>query len=211
MHVNNLPTELSIDLLTHDLDSRSFLMFLRRENERYREISTSEHDRQYSLNYTSFDHARGFSRMNKYVNLSSNSLIPSHILSENGRIITNDISKQLLDDNLSIVRRQWKKSKKNLSNQIEHIQSDLNSHTNMSSSLYLNDYNDALNTYENIENYPLTSDLSPYMQQNRIRRTSIVKRSQRNANILYRYCRRNGQAPSFCLKYAVRMIFATGH
>ncbi len=38
-----------------------------------------------------------------------------------------------------------------------------------------------------------------------------VKRSQRNANILYRYCRQSGQAPQFCLKYAVRMIFATGH
>ncbi|CAF0834322.1 unnamed protein product [Adineta steineri] len=101
MHVNSLPNELSIDLLTHDLDSRSFLMFVRRENERYREISTSEHNRQYSLNYTSFDHARGFTRMNKYVNLSSNFLIPYHMLSENGRIITHD--------NLSVDRRQWKK------------------------------------------------------------------------------------------------------
>lgn len=40
---------------------------------------------------------------------------------------------------------------------------------------------------------------------------SMTKRSQRNANILYRYCRQSGQAPQFCLKYAVRMIFATGH
>jgi hypothetical protein len=49
------------------------------------------------------------------------------------------------------------------------------------------------------------------MQQDRTQRSSIVKRSSRNANILYRHCRRNGQAPNFCLKYAVRMIFATGH
>jgi hypothetical protein len=40
---------------------------------------------------------------------------------------------------------------------------------------------------------------------------SIVKRSQRNANILYRYCRQSGEPPQFCLKYAVQMIFATGH
>jgi hypothetical protein len=45
------------------------------------------------------------------------------------------------------------------------------------------------------------------MQQDR----TIVKRSQRNANILYRYCRQSGQAPQFCFKYAVIMIFATGH
>jgi hypothetical protein len=68
----------------------------------------------------------------------------------------------------------------------------------------LTDYQDALmNYHSNIKNLPL--------DENRHRRSSIVKRSQRNANILYRYCRRNGQAPQFCLKYAVRMIFATGH
>ncbi len=60
-----------------------------------------------------------------------------------------------------------------------------------------------MNYHSNIKNLPL--------DENRHRRSSIVKRSQRNANILYRYCRRNGQAPQFCLKYAVRMIFATGH
>ncbi|CAF1566229.1 unnamed protein product [Rotaria sp. Silwood1] len=84
-----------------------------------------------------------------------------------------------------------------------------------SSYIYLNDYNDDNINYPNVKNFPsiLQSSSSSYhiMKQNRSRRSTIVKRSQRNANILYRYCRRNGQAPNFCLKYAVRMIFATGH
>ena len=75
--------------------------------------------------------------------------------------------------------------------------------------MYLNEYNDASINDQSIENYPSTSLY--LMQESRLRRSTIVKRSQRNANILYRYCRRNGQAPNFCLKYAVRMIFATGH
>ncbi|UJR15058.1 hypothetical protein I4U23_002029 [Adineta vaga] len=81
--------------------------------------------------------------------------------------------------------------------------------TTTTSAFYLNEYNDALTDYQSIENSPLTP-LS-LMQENRLRRSTIVKRSQRNANILYRYCRRNGLGPNFCLKYAVRMIFATGH
>jgi hypothetical protein len=61
------------------------------------------------------------------------------------------------------------------------------------------------------EYFPSILKSSYLMQQDRTRRSSIVKRSQRNANILYRYCRRNGEPPQFCLKYAVRMIYATGH
>jgi hypothetical protein len=75
----------------------------------------------------------------------------------------------------------------------------------------LNDYNDALINYLNIEKFPSILQSPYHMQQDRQARSLIVKRSQRNANILYRHCRRNGQAPQFCLKYAVTMIFATGH
>src|SRR5690349_18464215 len=106
MQSNNLSDELSIDLLTNDFNSRSFLMFLRRQNERYREICTSQHDRQYPSKYSAFDKSRGFSRM---INIqSSNSTISSHMISEDGIIITDDLSKQLLDDNLSLVRRHWR-------------------------------------------------------------------------------------------------------
>jgi len=64
----------------------------------------------------------------------------------------------------------------------------------------------------NIEKYfPSILQSSDFKEEDRHRRSTIVKRSQRNANILYRYCRRNGQAPQFCLKYAVTMMFATGH
>jgi hypothetical protein len=99
-------------------------MFVRREDERYREQSTSENNRQ----YCSLDNSRGLARMNKYNYLSS---IPSYMISKDGVKITDDLSNQLLDDNLSIVRRHWKRSKMKFSNKIEDIQSDLSSHTNM--------------------------------------------------------------------------------
>ena len=54
---------------------------------------------------------------------------------------------------------------------------------------------------------PKNVQSSTFMEPDRL----IVKRSQRNANILYRYCRQSGHTPQFCLKYAVQMVFATGH
>jgi hypothetical protein len=130
MHPNNLSDELSVDLLTNDFNSRSFLMFLRRQNERYREISTSQHDRQYPSKYCASNNSRGFARMIKFQ--SSNSTISSQMISEDGIKITDDLSKQLLNDNLSLVRRHWRRSKMTLSNKIEDIQSDLNLQTNIS-------------------------------------------------------------------------------
>ncbi len=72
--------------------------------------------------------------------------------------------------------------------------------------IYSDDSHIELYPKENIEEISSNSP-SSFVQKDRL----IVKRSQRNANILYRYCRQSGQAPQFCLKYAVRMIFATGH
>lgn len=69
----------------------------------------------------------------------------------------------------------------------------------------MTDYHDALSNSLEYSNRPSTDLIEED------RRSVLGKRSQRNANILYRHCRRNGQAPNFCLKYAVRMIFATGH
>ncbi|CAF0794357.1 unnamed protein product [Didymodactylos carnosus] len=43
------------------------------------------------------------------------------------------------------------------------------------------------------------------------RARSITRRSPRNANILYRYCRLSGHMKQFCLNYSIRMLFATGH
>ncbi|CAF1146269.1 unnamed protein product [Rotaria sordida] len=128
MHPNNLSDELSIDLLTHDFNSRSFLMSLRRQNEKHREICTMKDDRYHPSKYCSFDNPRGFIRINKH----HNSSIFSHIINENGIIIIDDLSKQLLDDNLSIVHHRWQKSKILFSNKIKHIQSDLSSQTNIS-------------------------------------------------------------------------------
>ena len=125
----NLSDELSLDLLTHDFNSRSFLMFLRRQNETYREICTSQHDRQYPSKYCSLNHSRGFARMNKCHYLSS---IPSCMISQDGVTITDNLSKQLLDANLCTVRRHWRKSKVTFSDKIKHIQADLNSHADIS-------------------------------------------------------------------------------
>ncbi|UJR15062.1 hypothetical protein I4U23_002033 [Adineta vaga] len=123
MYRNILSDELPIDLLTHDLDSRSFLMFLRRENERNREICTFQQ---------SSPNARGFARMDRNENSSTKTVIPSYMLSVDGITITDDISRQLLDDQLSIVDRQWKQSKKKFSTKIQHIQSNLNAQANFS-------------------------------------------------------------------------------
>ncbi|UJR31624.1 hypothetical protein I4U23_019106 [Adineta vaga] len=64
-----------------------------------------------------------------------------------------------------------------------------------------------INSLENVEDNLSRSSLSSFMKRDR----SIVKRSQRNANILYRYCRQSGGHRQFCLKYAIQMLYATGH
>ena len=119
MQSNNLSDELSIDLITHDLNSRSFLMSLRRQDQKHREMYSSK---DYSLN-----NSRGFTRLNK-----SYSSVPSHMISQDGIRITDDLSKELLDDNLCSARRHWQKSKMTFSNKIKYIQTDLSSHTNIS-------------------------------------------------------------------------------
>ncbi|CAF1013260.1 unnamed protein product [Didymodactylos carnosus] len=55
-----------------------------------------------------------------------------------------------------------------------------------------------------------SNDGKPEDNTNRKKR-SIVRRSARNANILYRYCRLSGHMKQFCLNYSVRMLFTTGH
>ncbi|CAF1566159.1 unnamed protein product [Rotaria sp. Silwood1] len=73
--------------------------------------------------------------------------------------------------------------------------------------VYSNDSNIILDSSKNMKKIPSNIQLSSFMKKDRL----ITKRSQRNANILYRYCRQSGQARQFCLKYAVRMLYATGH
>ena len=130
MHQNKISDELSIDLLRNNFNSRSFLMFLRHENERYREISTSQHNRQYPTKYCTFDNSRGFDRIKRCQPI--NSVISSQMISKEGRTITDDISKQLLNDNLSIVRRHWRRSRMIFSNKINDTQLDLSLQTKIS-------------------------------------------------------------------------------
>jgi hypothetical protein len=130
MDLNNLSDELSIDLLTNDFNSRSFLMFLRRHNERYQDVSTSQRNRQYPSKYCTSNNSRGFTRMMKFQ--SSNSAISSHMISKDGITIMDDLSKQLLNDNLSLVHHHWRRSEMIFSNKIEDIQSNLNLQTNVS-------------------------------------------------------------------------------
>ena len=130
MHSNQSTSELSIDLLTEDFNSHSFFMYLRRQNERNREISISQHDHQYRRKYSTSDQSRGFARLHDFQ--SSNSGISSHMLSEDAINTTVDLSEQLLDDDLSLVRRHWRRSKLTFANRMEGIQSDFNSQTNIS-------------------------------------------------------------------------------
>ncbi|CAF0714842.1 unnamed protein product [Adineta steineri] len=74
-------------------------------------------------------------------------------------------------------------------------------------SAYTDDDSNEFDSPNHLEQISSNSPLLSVMKRDRL----IVKRSQRNANILYRYCRQSGQPREFCLKYAVRMIFATGH
>ncbi|CAF1310138.1 unnamed protein product [Adineta ricciae] len=64
-----------------------------------------------------------------------------------------------------------------------------------------------INSLVNIEEDSFESPSSSFMEEDH----SIVKRSQRNANFLYRYCRHAGGGQRFCLKYAIQMLYATGH
>jgi hypothetical protein len=110
----------SIDLLAQDFNARSFLMHLRRENERNCEISK----------YSTFNNSRGFVRLIEFQPL--NSRVSSHMTSEQGIMITNELSQQLLDENLILVRYHWQRSKMAFAKKIEGIQSDLNLQTNTS-------------------------------------------------------------------------------
>ena len=141
MQPNNLPDELSIDLLTNDFNSRSFLMFLRRQSERYREISTSQHDRQYPSKYCEFDNSRGFARLIEFQ--PSNSKISSYMT----MLMTEELSQQLIDDNLKLVRYHWQQSKTTFTNKIEHIQSELNLQTNTSFKRTINDCHKLLSNW----------------------------------------------------------------
>lgn len=75
--------------------------------------------------------------------------------------------------------------------------------------MYSNEIEMTLNPANDVNE--ASSDLRPSLLSLMRERRYIAKRSQRNANILYRYCRQSGQARQFCLKYAVQMLYATGH
>lgn len=132
MHENNFSDELHADLLAHNFDSRSFLMLLRQRNEKHRAFAILEHERYHPLKYCSRDNLRGFSRINKYDYSSANSCIVSHMISPNGVTIIDDLSQQLLNENLLIVRRRLQKSKTSFSSKIKSMQSDLDSQINIS-------------------------------------------------------------------------------
>jgi hypothetical protein len=134
MHRKNLSDELSIDLLADDFNVRSFLMYLRRENERNREIYTS---RQHPSKYSAFDNSRGFARLIEFQ--SSNSSISSYMTSDKGMMITENLSQQLLDDNLILVRHHWQRSKMTLTKKIDAIQSEFNLQANTSLKRTIND------------------------------------------------------------------------
>lgn len=126
MHLNEVPS----NLLRTDFDSRSFLLSLRRENERIRELSTIEFNRQCQSNYSSIDHRRGFARLMMIE--SQKKEFSSYLISNDGQILIDELSKQLLNDDLSLVHQHWQRSKRTLTKQIVTLQSDFDLRTNTS-------------------------------------------------------------------------------
>ncbi len=139
MHRKNLSDELCIDILIQDFNSRSFLMYLRRENERNREISTYH---QHPSKYSAFDSARGFARL-----IDFQSKISSHMTSDKGITITDNLSQQLLDENLTLVRRHWQRSKMTFSKKMQDIQSEFNLQTNTSLKRTINECHKTLSNW----------------------------------------------------------------
>ena len=123
MHFNEVPS----NLIINDLNSRLFLQSLRRENERVRELSTIEFNRQYQSNYSSIDHRRGFSRL-----INTQTDISLHLISHHGQILVDDLSEQMLNDDLSLVRQHWQRSRRTLEKQILELQSEFDLRTNTS-------------------------------------------------------------------------------
>lgn len=120
--------EVPMNLLVNDFDSRSFLLSLRREDERIRELSTIEFNRQNRSNYSSIEHRRGFARL---INVRKNS-VSSHLMNDDGQILTDELSKQLLNDDLSLVHQHWQRSRQTLAKQILTLQSDFDRRTSTS-------------------------------------------------------------------------------
>jgi hypothetical protein len=102
-------------LLVQDLNSRVFLTSLRRHNERQRES-----DRHPSA---------GFGRLADMRCVSS---VPSRLVTDGGMTIMNELSQQLLDESLSIVRGRWHRSQAALHQRIEQMQEDLSGRANLS-------------------------------------------------------------------------------
>ena len=107
-------------------------MFLRRQNDTCREIHTSADDRYHPSKFGSSTNLRGFARINKHPHLYSNFSTSVYSTNENGIAITDNLSKRLLDDNLSIVRRRRHESQMLYANRIKRIQTDLNVNASLS-------------------------------------------------------------------------------
>ena len=125
MCANKSSEDSSVRCLTRDLNCQTFFSGLRRQEQRHRETSTGKYDHQHPSKYSSFNQSRGFTRL-----LASP--FRSAMIDENGRLLINALSRQLQDDYLSVVRRQWEKSRMTFDNKIQTIQAELHSQTDMS-------------------------------------------------------------------------------
>ena len=114
----------SLDCLTRDLNGQTFFTDLRRQEQRHRETFIGKYDYQHPCKYSSYNHLRGFNRLIE-------SPLRSQMIDENGRLLIDALSLQLQDDHLSVVRRQWKKSKMTIENKIHAIQAELHSQTDL--------------------------------------------------------------------------------
>ena len=102
-------------LLVQDFNSRVFLTSLRRHNERQRDIERHP--------------SSGLQRLADMRCVSS---VPSRLLTDDGMTIMNELSEQLLDESLGIVRARWQRSQAALHERIEQTQADLSGRANLS-------------------------------------------------------------------------------
>lgn len=114
----------AVDCLTRDLNCQTFFTDLRRQEQSHRETFADKHDYQHPCKYSSYNHLRGFNRLIE-------SPRRSQMIDENGRLLIDALSLTLQDDHLSVVRRQWKKSRTTIENKIHAIQAELHSQTDL--------------------------------------------------------------------------------
>jgi hypothetical protein len=118
-----LSADISSHLLMNDFNSRTFFSRLRQENERQQVFDTNHR-------YTS--KPASSNTTNRFHRLTSVSFIWQQTGHRDGLQLIAELSQQLLNDDLSVGKRQWQRSQANIQKRMEKIQADLEIRTDLS-------------------------------------------------------------------------------